>query len=196
MKRIEKIKKFARDEKTLQILEVVGKLGVVLFLGITAPNAAGHIIKLLGWVPDYKTNYTTKRTLKSLEEKKFIRFWTKNGEGKMELTKEGKMYLAGLKIKTIKLPHGKKWDGLWRIVTFDIPENLKANRRRLSRTLNFIGMCNFEKSVFIYPHECKEQVLKVAKLYEVDKYIRYIIAKSVEPDFKLKNNFPYAVKNY
>lgn len=189
--RIKKIKKFARDERTLEILKTVGKVGFILFMGIAAPNAAGHIIKMLGWVPDQKNRLATERILKSLEEKKFVRFWTKNSKGRLELTKEGRMYMSALEVKKIKLPRSTKWDGLWRIVTFDIPEDLKINRRRLTRALVFAGMYNFEQSVFVYPHECKEQVIKIAKLYEVGKYIRYIVARSIEPDSKIKSEFPF-----
>ena len=191
MSKIKRIKKFARDERTLEILEAVSKLGFIFFLGITAPNAAGHIIKLLGWVPNNQNQYRTKRVLKSLEKRKFVKFWFKNKKGKMELTAQGKIYFAGLKVKKIKLPTGKKWDSLWRIVTFDIPEKLKINRKRFTRALNFAGMYNMEKSIFIYPHECKEQVFKIAELYEISKYVRYIVACSVEPDLRLGSVFPY-----
>ena len=109
----------------------------------------------------------------------------------MELTAQGKIYFAGLKVKRIKLPIGKKWDSLWRIVTFDIPEKLKVNRKRFTRALNFAGMYNMEKSIFIYPYECKEQVFKIAELYEISKYVRYIVACSVEPDLRLGSVFPY-----
>ena len=183
--------RFIKNERTLEILEAIAKLGFILFLGIAAPNAAGHIIKLLGWVPDTKNKYRTERVLTSLENKKFIRFWVENGKGKLELTKEGKIYLAGLEVKKVKLPTKTNWDGLWRIITFDIPEKLKTNRRRFTRALIFAGMYNLEKSIFVYPHECKEQTFKIAKLFEVEKYIKYIVAKSIEPDFKLKINFPY-----
>ena len=191
MSKIKRIKKFARDERTLEILEAVSKLGFIFFLGIAAPNAAGHIIKLLGWVPDNQNQYRTKRVLKSLEKRKLVKFWFKNNKGKMELTAQGKIYFAGLKVKRIKLPIGKKWDSLWRIVTFDIPEKLKVNRKRFTRALNFAGMYNMEKSIFIYPYECKEQVFKIAELYEISKYVRYIVACSVEPDLRLGSVFPY-----
>ena len=190
--KIEKNKKFARDERTLEILEAIAKLGFILFLGVAAPNAAGHIIKLLGWVLDYRNRYSTEKALKSLENKKFIRFWIKNSTGKLELTNEGKIYFAGLKAKSVKLPlRGKKWDGLWKIVTFDIPEKFKMNRRRFSAVLGIAGMYNMERSVFVYPHECKEEIFKIAELYLVHKYVRYIVARSIEPDFKIKNHFPY-----
>ncbi|MFA6270433.1 MAG: hypothetical protein WC657_04475 [Candidatus Paceibacterota bacterium] len=186
------IKKFVRDERTLEVLEVIAKLSVILFVGVAAPNAAGHIIKLLGWVPDYKNKYQTEKILSVLEKNKLIKFWTKNDKGVLELTNEGRLYFNRLKAKKIKLPTGKKWDGMWRMVTFDIPEKLKLNRMRFARNLNFIGMYNIEKSIFIYPHECRDQIFKIAELYEVRKYICYMVVKSIEPDSKLKIYFPFA----
>ena len=134
----------------------------------------------------------TEKSLASLKNRNFVRFWIKNGKGKMELTEEGKMYMARLKAKSIKLPSGNNWDGLWRMVTFDIPEKLKINRRRFAKILNLAGMCNLEKSVFAYPHECKEQIFKIAELFKVKKYVRYSVAYSVEPDIEIKRFFPYA----
>ena len=186
-----KDRKFERNERVLEILECVGKLGLILFLGVAAPNAAGHIIKMLGWVPDYKNKYGTEKALKSLENKKFVKFWFKNGKGKMVLTKEGRLHAASLKVKLIKLPRSINWDGQWRIVTFDIPVKLNLNRRRFTRALEVAGMLNLEKSLMVYPHECRDQVYKISDLYEVRKYVSYITARSVEPDDKLKSNFPF-----
>jgi hypothetical protein len=47
-----------------------------------------------------------------------------------------------------------------------------------------------EKSMYIFPYECKKEVQKIAELYEVDKYIRFILANKIEPDSKLKVIFP------
>jgi len=112
MNKLAKIKKFAKGERTLEILEIIAKLGVILFLGIAAPNAAGHIIKMLGWIPDHKNKYETERVLKSLENRKFICYWVKNGEGKLELTKEGKIHLTNLQIKKIHPNQNHLWSEL------------------------------------------------------------------------------------
>ena len=39
--KIEKIKRFARDERTLEILEAIGKLGIILFLELLRPMRRG-----------------------------------------------------------------------------------------------------------------------------------------------------------
>ena len=40
--KIEKIKRFARDERTLEILEAIGKLGIILFLELLRPCGGAH----------------------------------------------------------------------------------------------------------------------------------------------------------
>ena len=183
-------KRFARHERAFEILGVVAKFSAVVFVGVTAPNAAGQIIKLMDWADEYKEREQVKKALISLENKRLIKIWHKDGKGKICLTPEGKIYFASLAAKKIKLPK-QKWDGKWRIVTFDIPEKLKTNRRKFSRNLIMVGMESLDKSVFVYPHECKEQITKIAGLYEVKKYIRYITALSIEPNDKLFTIFPY-----
>lgn len=185
-----KNKKFSRYERTFEIMAIIAKVGVVVFAGVVAPNAAGQIIKFLNWLDEAKEREQVRKSLLSLEKRRFIKIWYKDGEGKMSLTKEGKIYFTSLEAKKIKLPKGK-WDGKWRMVTFDIPETLKVNRKKFSDNLRFIGMLNLDKSVFVYPHECKEQVIKIAELYEIKRYIRYITAISIEPPHKLFINFPY-----
>lgn len=45
-----------------------------------------------------------------------------------------------------------EWDGLWRMVTFDLPHNAFGDRKNLSRTLRFWRFGNLQGSVWISPH--------------------------------------------
>jgi hypothetical protein len=36
-----------------------------------------------------------------------------------------------------------------------------------------------KRSVFIYPHECQEEVLAVAKWYGVEDHVRYLVATEI-----------------
>ena len=186
---MKKIKGFARNERTIEILKVIGKLGFIMFLGVATPNAAGHIIKMLGWVPDYRNRYSTKKALNSLERQELIRYKKTDKERMILITEEGRLYLSKLKIKSMRLPSASKWDGVWRMITFDIPEDAGINRRRFTSALNLLGMFKLEKSVYLYPHECKKQIIEVAKLYFVEKYIRYVVASFVDRDAKAKSFF-------
>ena len=92
-------------------------------------------------------------------------------------------------VASIELPRSKKWDGLWRIVTFDIPEKKRINRKHFSKTLDIIGMYRLEKSIFVYPHECKKEILNVADTFFVLKHVRYIKATCIQNDEFAKKFF-------
>jgi len=106
----------------------------------------------------------------------------------ISLTKEGRLYYKRLSVNSIELPKSKNWDGLWSIVTFDIPEKQRINRKHFSKTLSIVGMYNLEKSVFAYPYECRKEIEEIAETFLVSKYIRYIRANYVQND-KLAKNF-------
>ncbi|HEY5551230.1 MAG TPA: hypothetical protein VIK52_05040 [Opitutaceae bacterium] len=46
---------------------------------------------------------------------------------------------------------GRKWDGRWRLVLFDIPENQRTVRTRLSRGLRQLGFGYLQNSVWVSP---------------------------------------------
>lgn len=46
-----------------------------------------------------------------------------------------------------------RWDGLWRLVTFDIPETRRKDRKTLWRELRFRRLGLLQQSVWIWPHD-------------------------------------------
>src|SRR3989344_4593151 len=58
--------------------------------------------------------------------------------------------------KEIKKP--ARWDKLWRLVIFDIPEEERTGRMALAAKLKELGFYPLQKSVFIHPYECKDEI--------------------------------------
>ena len=189
-KRLKRLKKYRKNQQAKEILGAVAKIGFILALMITVPNAAGHIMKLLGMAPDYRTQARIKRSLKTLEKKELIRYKIgKNGYFSLEITAKGRFYWLRQNLEELKLKKDEKWDGLWRVITFDIPEEKNNFRRKLSGALQFIGMYNLEKSIYIYPYDCKETVFKLTEAYEVREYVRSMIAAEIERDKEARKFF-------
>jgi DNA-binding transcriptional regulator PaaX len=82
----------------------------------------------------------------------------KKGEITFILSDEGKKRVLIYNPKILKLRKQEKWDGYWRIIIFDIPEELKQSRDILSKKLKEIGMYPLQKSVYVYPFECKDEL--------------------------------------
>ena len=83
----------------------------------------------------------------------------------------------------------KKWDRKWRIIIFDIPEKCKKARDALSRSLKNAGFYRLQKSTFIHPFECKDEVDFVIEFFNLRPFVRFIIAEHLDNELHLKHYF-------
>lgn len=74
-----------------------------------------------------------------------------NGEAVYRITSWGKTKL----IYSIPLARytGKKWDGIWRLVSFDIPEKEAKLRKWLRKKLKELGFGMLQESLWLIPHD-------------------------------------------
>ncbi|OGN05952.1 MAG: hypothetical protein A2669_01120 [Candidatus Yanofskybacteria bacterium RIFCSPHIGHO2_01_FULL_48_25b] len=121
---------------------------------------------------------------KNLEKRGIIKF--KNPD-EFFFTSGGHEWLKKARYKYAGIRHLKrsvKWDKKWRIIMFDIPNDLHKQRVNFSRKLISLGCAMFEKSVFVYPFSCHEEITEVAKMMDVVKYVDMITAESIGPKEK------------
>lgn len=130
-----------------------------------------------------------RSTLKRLESQGMITISQKGEQTIIEITKKGKKRVLKYKLDDIKIKKPKKWDGLWRIVIFDIPEKKRIARNALRRKLKELDFVKIQKSVFVYPYSCRDEIDFIKEVFEVRPYINLIIAKSVDGEVNLKRHF-------
>ena len=70
----------------------------------------------------------------------------KDGIFKIELTETGKRKIQEIKYNDLQIPKPKKWDGVWRIVMFDIPKFKNKARDALRQKLKSLGFLQFQES--------------------------------------------------
>lgn len=51
-----------------------------------------------------------------------------------------------------------KWDHQWRIVIFDIPQEMHRQRNNFRNKLKSLGFYMLQKSVFVFPYPCEEEL--------------------------------------
>jgi DNA-binding transcriptional regulator PaaX len=83
----------------------------------------------------------------------------------------------------------EKWDGRWRIIAFDIPEEYRKGRRALRYRLKSGGFYEFQKSIFVYPYDCQKEVAALIKLFKLEKYVRFVLAEFIDNEEQLKSRF-------
>ena len=176
--------KHAKGELIKNILKNLA-IGGVLMSGFAMPN----IVKLLDFFGATHTNERRKilKAVERMKQKKLVRIYEKNGREVIEITELGKKKVLSYDLENIKITRPKKWDGCWRIIIFDIPEKNKKARRALNFKLNDMEFFPLQKSVFVCPFECDDEVEFVAEFFGVKRHIRKILAKKIENDEFLKN---------
>ena len=114
-----------------------------------------------------------------------------NNDGSLTivLTENGKRKALTYQIDEMKIKKAQKWDKKWRIVLFDIPEKKKKIREAIRHHLKNLDFFEYQKSVFVQPYDCKNEIEYIIEFYNIRKYVRFIIADSLDNELHLINHF-------
>ena len=113
--------------------------------------------------------------LKKLERRKIIR---RVSSERYAFTKKGEKWRK----QTLRKYFGlrvDRWDGKWRIVIFDIPQKLHTKRVSFTRKLKQLGFYPIQKSVYVLPYFCEEEVGSFVGALKIAKYVSIIRADSL-----------------
>jgi len=185
------MERYERGEMAKTILMALVGVGMIC-LFIAAPGTA-HIFKLFK-PKNSKDRARVRQAVKRLEVKKFVRVaHTTEGEV-LIITSKGKKEASFLSIDDIVIKKTRHWDGFWRVLVFDIPEEKRTARNALRRKLHRIGFYPLQKSTFIYPYECRDEVDFIGEYFSVRQFIRYIVAKDADVDINALKFFKLSTK--
>lgn len=167
-------------------------IGGVITAAIAAPNAVlifGFLINGDNHVSWKKFNQSRARQyIKQLKKNGLIKETGLKRKKVFSLTKKGRERIEKHNINELSLK-GDTWDGKWRVVIFDIPEQQKKARDALHRKFKRLGMRQLQKSVFVYPFPCKEEIDFVSDFFGVHRHILYLESKIADIDEDLKRIF-------
>lgn len=180
------MKQYKRDEITKIILSTLFAVGM-LSVAIMAPNAL-QIFKYFKPKNAYERG-RIKRSVTRLEQQGFIEKKEGGAGNRFILTAKGEQRALRYKIETMKIKRQKKWDGKWRIIMFDVPEEKKMARRAINHALKKLGCIQYQKSVFITPFPCREEIDFVGKCFGVRHHMRLILADTIEGGASFKKTF-------
>ncbi len=131
-----------------------------------------------------KTCYETVRRLK---KKGLVKVVSQNGREFLALTKAGQ--LEKLFIKAGIQSGQEEWDGKWRLMIFDIPENVREKRDKLRWLLKRHGFKKLQASVFICPYSLNRQAIEFLDQTGLSSYIRILRVEEIDNDEILRKQF-------
>ena len=160
-------------------------------MGLTRrPDAYFRIVR--GIAKEWrKINERNLRTaIKNLYKSKLVDYKENtNGTLKIILTEMGRSKILKYDLDKIEIKKPARWDKLWRLVVFDIPEDKNLGRKALAAKLKELGFYPMQKSVFIHPYECKNEIDFITEMFELAPYVRFLRVKDVDIELDLKERF-------
>jgi DNA-binding transcriptional regulator PaaX len=159
-------------------------------LGLTySPRRQARIIQELQreWkkIDRKKLNNTVRQLYKS---KLVTAQKNKDGTDTFILSEKGRLRALTYKFEEIQIYPGK-WDGKWRLVVFDVPEKFRHGRDALRQKLRELGFYELQKSVFVFPYECKNEIDFIVEFFGMRSYVRYGILEAIDSDIHLRKIF-------
>lgn len=178
-------------KKILLTAAGIATVGVVIGTLIILPGFGMVLKPFADWYKKqnrYK-RYQIRKTFEQLRRKRLIEMIEINGEIKMVLNENGKKRVVKYELEDMTIPKPKNWDGKWRLIIFDIPEKFHRERRALRIKLDELGFYPLQKSVWLYPHECRNEIDFIVEFFKISPYVRIIEAANFDGDDFLKKEF-------
>lgn len=161
-----------------------------LMLGMT--RSPIQYYKILGVIRDEWKAIDDPVFRKSIEQLHKRGYVNKSGQGKKveyKITNQGFAQARLISVQSVQLPKERTWDKRWRLIFSDIPEKHKRVRDSLRFVLVSLGCKQMQKSVWIYPFECREQIDFVLKCHHAQKYVSYAVVDLLTNDDMFRKHF-------
>lgn len=126
-----------------------------------------HFYDIIGG--NKRPKVAVENALKSLVEKDIIYL----GDEKILLTEKGKRVLSEVSFEDVIKPMAS-WDGVWNLLSYDIPTKQKKVCDYFRRKLIEVGFRQVHKSLWVYPYDYKEEVAAFAHSLGISTYIVYM----------------------
>lgn len=168
------------------VLSVIAVAGVIS-IAVCAPNALQALAPFFK-KKKYSGKQAVERSIESLVRTGLVKkVRDAHGNPALRLTPRGewesRIRSGGSGEK------GKKWDGSWRIVIFDVPNVQNKLRAELTRGMKLYGFQLLQKSVWIYPHPCDDFVSILRSHLELGEGVVYCTVSKLENDKRFRQSF-------
>lgn len=128
--------------------------------------------------------YAITRSLKGLQEAGLIEHIASPQNNYARLTKEGRKKVNSLKLENENTLVNTSWDGYWRIIILDLPENRKNEREALRYLLKKANFVCVKNTVWISPHPYEYLFTNIKKDLNLTTELMIIVTDKIDEDTK------------
>ena len=171
---------------------------------VKKPNIQKVILKVLAEKPaisidsiknskDTKTSYAITRSVKNLIESGCAEMLHSDNQDYLKITKKGKNKLNSIKLLGEDTLVPTKWDGFWRIIILDLPEERKNERESLRYLLKKANFVCIKNTVWISPFPYENLFTNIKKDLNLSTELMIIVTDKLDPETNI--SFLKAIKN-
>ncbi len=137
------------------------------------------------------SKYAVSRTLKGLTEGGLVEEIGTERSSFYKITPEGRNKLRNIKLSSPTSLVSTAWDGFWRIVILDLPEDRKSERNSLRYILKKAGFVCLKNSVWITPYPFEHLFMNIKQDLGLHEEIMIVVTQHVDPvtEKSLKETF-------
>lgn len=168
------------------------------------PNIQKAILKLLADKPavslnsikeekNIKTKYAIARSIKNLIDSGCIETHNSDNQKFLKITQKGKSKLNNILLEGNDALVSRTWDGLWRILILDIPENKKNEREALRYLLKKANFVCVKNTVWISPYPYEHLFINIKKDLGLTTELMIIVSDKLDNETSIA--FLKAIKN-
>jgi len=155
--------------------------------------AAGNAVQLLKYTSVMKRTklrvFEINQGVKRLLKRGLVEIEEDENYKRLKLTDKGRQMLLKYELEGLVRDKPKNWDKKYRVVIFDISEQMKNARDRLREILKSFGFVCLQDSVWVYPYECQEIIDLLKQYLSLKSEVLYMTVDSIENDGWLKEEF-------
>ncbi|MDP9249318.1 MAG: hypothetical protein M3M85_02300 [bacterium] len=153
------------------------------------------ILKILGQKPavaleslkdtdDTKASYAMSRSVKNLIDAGSAEILNSVNKKFVRITKKGKAKLDTLKLEGTEALVPQTWDGMWRIILLDLPEERKSERESLRYLLKKAGFVCLKNSAWISPFPYEHLFANIKKDLGLSSEMMIIVTERMDEETK------------
>jgi DNA-binding transcriptional regulator PaaX len=156
---------------------------------------SNKILKILGEKPaiplesfkdvdNSRVSYAMTRSIKNLIESGCAEVLNSPNQKFVRITKEGKTKLNTLRLEGEDALVPTSWDGFWRIILLDLPENRKSERESLRYLLKKAGFVCLKNSAWISPFPFEHLFTNIKKDLGLTTEMMIIVTEFIDEESK------------
>ena len=142
-------------------------------------------LRFLKESPDTKTSYALTRSVKNLVEAGYAEIHDSDNQSYVKITPKGKTKLNSMRLLGDETLVPSTWDGLWRIIILDIPEERKSEREALRYLLKKANFVCIKNTVWISPLPYENLFINIKKDLDLSTELMIIVTDKLDEQTNL-----------